>query len=258
VTFNQTRREALPFVRRVLANDYTCDPDDFLADGVTINEFEPRAGGRGYRPPARSFLAVTFGNGTVITSHADFIEPVRALATTLERDEFFQPAGMGPLYNLFDANGMILRSPSLKHVLTADHFTPSEGYEEQTRLLEADEVRPLTNLPGFPHSLEDDHADVERPLLAGMAYRGDRLIAAAVACEEAEGFWQIGVDVLPEGRGSGLGLAIVSRVSAAILERGGLPYYSAAAANIASRSIAHRIGFWPAFTESYAVDKPSG
>jgi hypothetical protein len=257
MSHNQSKREALPFVRRVIANDYTCHPDDFLKDGLTINEFEPRPGGRGYRPPSRSFLAVTFGNGVVITSHADFIEPVRAIASGLERDEFFQPAGLGPLYNLFESNQMILRAPSLKYVLTADHFTPFDGYETMTKLLETEEVRPLANLPGFPHSLEDDPAHVESPLLAGVAYRGDQLIAAAVACEEAEGFWQIGVDVLPEGRGSGLGLAIVSRVSAAILERGGLPYYSAATSNIASRSIAHRLGFWPAFTESYAVDKPA-
>ena len=36
MSINRNRREALPFLRQVLSNDYTCDPDDFLRDGVTL------------------------------------------------------------------------------------------------------------------------------------------------------------------------------------------------------------------------------
>lgn len=257
MSINQSRSEALPFVRAVIANDYSCEPDDFLNDGVTINEFVPRTGGRGFQPPPLPFQACTFGNGTVIACHADLIEPVRAIAAGLDRDQFFYPAGIAPLFNLFQGHGQGLYAPSVKQLLTADHFEPVSGYQDRTLLIETEDVLALENTPGFPHALERSPGRVSNQYLAGVAYEGDRLIAAAAACEETEGFWQIGVDVLPEARGSGLGLAIVSRVSAAILERGGLPYYSAAPSNIASRSIAHRLGFWPLFTEMYTLPNPA-
>jgi len=253
MSVNQSRREALPFVRSVIANDYACNADDFLNDGVTMTEFAPRSGGRGFRPPPMPFQAATFGNGTVISCHAQLLEPVREIASRLTRDEFFYPAGMGPLFNLVQPLGQGLFAPSVKHLLTADHFAPVAGYLDRTELLETDQVLALENTPGFPHALVSSPGQESSRYLAGVAWDGNRLIAAAAACEEAPGLWQIGVDVLPEARGSGLGLAIVSRVSAAILERGGLPYYSAAPSNIASRSIAHRLGFWPVFTEMYTL-----
>ena len=254
MNINRNRREALPFLRQVLSNDYTCDPDDFLRDGVTINEFVPRPGGRGYLPPRFPFQAATFGNGTVITCHADLIEPVGALADRFDRDYFFFPEGMGPIYTLLHERGLHLRGPSLKHLLTADRFTPSSGFLDRTTLLETEAVLALENTPGFPFSLTMAPGRKISEFLAGAAYDGDRLIAVASACNEVDGLWQIAVDVLPEARGTGLGLAIVSRVTTAILERDGLPYYSAAASNIASRSIARRLGFWPVFTEMFTLE----
>lgn len=253
MSINQSRREAEPFVRRVIANDYTCDPDDFLKDGLTINEFVPRLGGRGYQPPPYPFQACTFGHGIVITGHAEFIEPVRAIATGLERDKFFWSNGIAPLVPLVEPRGLTLQGPSMKHALTADRFTPARGYLERTELLETEAVLALENTPGFPIALTFPPYRHENAHLAGVSYDGERLIAVAEATEEAPGFWQIAVDVLAEARGTGLGHAIVSRVSAAILERGGLPYYSVAPSNIASRSIAHRLGFWPVFTEMYTL-----
>ncbi|MEZ4626394.1 MAG: GNAT family N-acetyltransferase [Thermomicrobiales bacterium] len=172
----------------------------------------------------------------------------------LERDDFFFPEGMGPIYTMLHERGLHLRGPSLKHLLTADRFTPSNGFLDRTTLLETEAVLALENTPGFPFSLTMAPGRKISEFLAGAAYDGDRLIAVASACNEVDGLWQIAVDVLPEARGTGLGLAIVSRVTTAILERDGLPYYSAASSNIASRSIAHRLGFWPVFTEMFTLE----
>ena len=39
-----------------------------------------------------------------------------------------------------------------------------------------------------------------------------------------------------------------------IFDAGGVPYYTAAASNIASRSTALGLGFWPAWTDLYVTD----
>ena len=90
--------------------------------------------------------------------------------------------------------------------------------------------------------------------MAAVACENARMIGVAAACEETAGLWQIGVDVIPEARGTGLGREVVARVTQAIFEAGGVPYYTAAPSNIASCSTALGLGFWPAWTDIYVTD----
>lgn len=256
MSVNANRSEVMAFVRSVIANDYDCDADDFLNEGYTFKHTPQRPGGRGYIPPSKTIQATSFGYGIVLTCHPDFFEPIKAITSKLDRDDFFYPMGLGPLYNLATVNKLQLRGPSLKHALSRDRFTPAGGFEQIAKLIETDQVLALANTPGFSNALEPSDNRLSSNYLAGVVYDNERLIAAAAAVEEAPGFWQIGVDVLPDARKRGLGLAVVSRVSAAILERGDVPYYSADPANIASRSIAHALGFFPAFTEIHCFNAP--
>ncbi|MEZ4498380.1 MAG: hypothetical protein R2845_16740 [Thermomicrobiales bacterium] len=68
MSINRNRREALPFLRRVLSNDYTCDPDDFLRDGVTINEF-----GTAARRTGLPAAGVSVSGGDVRQRHGDYV-----------------------------------------------------------------------------------------------------------------------------------------------------------------------------------------
>ena len=91
-------------------------------------------------------------------------------------------------------------------------------------------------------------------LVAAIAGDGARMIGVAAACEETAGLWQIGVDVIPDAQGSGIGRQLVGMITQEILDAGGVPYYTAAASNIASRSTALGLGFWPAWTDLYVTD----
>ena len=61
--------------------------------------------------------------------------------------------------------------------------------------------------------------------------------------------WLIGVDVLPAYRRQGIAAALTSRLALEILERGKVPFYCAAWANLKSVRYAIRCGFEPAWVE---------
>lgn len=72
---------------------------------------------------------------------------------------------------------------------------------------------------------------------------------------DSDAMWQIGVDVIAPEHGRGVGRALVGRLTELILDRGKIPYYSPAASNIRSRTVATSLGYWPAWTELYARDR---
>ena len=59
--------------------------------------------------------------------------------------------------------------------------------------------------------------------------------------------WQIGIDVLPEYRRSGIASALTNQLARLVFERGKIPFYAAAWANIRSIRNGLRCGFRPAW-----------
>ena len=57
------------------------------------------------------------------------------------------------------------------------------------------------------------------------------------------------------GGGGGIGRALVGRLTAAVFDRGRVPYYSTTVANLRSRDLAIGVGYWPAWTDLYARDR---
>jgi predicted GNAT family acetyltransferase len=78
------------------------------------------------------------------------------------------------------------------------------------------------------------------------------VVGIAGASTDSPELWQIGIDIVADERRRGLGKAIVSRVAEAVLDAGIVPYYMTSVSNIASRNVAHGLGFWPAWTEIFA------
>ena len=75
--------------------------------------------------------------------------------------------------------------------------------------------------------------------------------------EDAPGWLQIGIDVLPEYRSLGIGTLLVSRLKDKILESGGVPFYGTSLSNYHSWNIALNSGFKPAWVEVSAKELKS-
>ena len=86
-------------------------------------------------------------------------------------------------------------------------------------------------------------------ILAVAAYEGEEIIAMAGCCVDGSYLWQIGVDALPGYEGKGLATNLVTMLKQEIIARGKTPYYGTAESHAASRSVAVKSGFLPAWCE---------
>lgn len=65
--------------------------------------------------------------------------------------------------------------------------------------------------------------------------------------------YQIGIDVLPQYRNNGIAVTLTSILTEEILKMGKIPYYGTCWANIASRKVARKCGYFPAWVEMNAI-----
>ena len=81
------------------------------------------------------------------------------------------------------------------------------------------------------------------------AYDGESIMGMAGCSEDAPGWLQIGIDVLPEYRSKGVATYLVTLLKNKILEEGHIPFYGTSLSNYHSWNIALNCGFRPVWVE---------
>lgn len=111
------------------------------------------------------------------------------------------------------------------------------------------EIDPFYGDPRFPNAI-CNHFTPQRPdRMVVCAYDGDVIMGMAGCSEDAPGWQQIGIDVMPEYRSKGVGTYLVTLLKNRILEQGGIPFYGTSVSNYHSWNIAIQCGFKPAWVE---------
>ena len=118
-------------------------------------------------------------------------------------------------------------------------------------LAEREDIPALYALEGFHNALGYDILHPRPDVLAMLAKRDGKVIGVAGASADCDSMWQVGIDVLPEGRGLGLAVYLVWELTREVLLRGKIPYYGTASSNLASQRVAHRAGYRPAWICAY-------
>ncbi len=251
----RNRFEALKVIRAVLADDCACEPEMLARDGVAVVPHELRPNRRRYPAPASPLLAVTTGAGVVIAAHPDRLDAVRETVDGATRDSLFSASMISQLAALVEPEPQRLHGPNLWFACSRDRFSAARSSPDvEISVVERRAIPEIYAYPGFTNALtyQPDHP---RPdVIATVARRNGRVVGIAGASADCDRLWQIGVDVIPEERQHGIGRALVSRLTDAVLAAGRVPCYSTAVSNIASRSLALRLGYWPAWTELYALE----
>lgn len=255
---NSGRKGVLRTVRAVLAEDCACDEQAFLSDDVLVVDWQERPGRRRFPLPSKTLLAVTMGAGVVVASNPERSAWLRETLQDLGRDVVFSASTVARVAEYVGQDGQELFGPNPKYVCSRESFSPADVPNDvQISMVERDGLSELYRHAGFSHALLYRMDDPRPDMVATVATRGGEIVGVAGAGADCEAMWQIGIDVIEAARGQGIGRALVSALTETILDRGLVPSYSAATSNIRSRNLAISLGYWPAWTEMYVLDRTS-
>lgn len=112
-----------------------------------------------------------------------------------------------------------------------------------------EEILPFYGDARFPNAICETYLPNRPDRIAVAAFDGDEIMALAGCSEDAPGWLQIGVDVIPEYRSRGIGTYLVSLLKNKIEEMGAVPFYGTSVSNYHSWNIALNCGFRPAWVE---------
>lgn len=254
------KRHARDLITAVLAADCACAPDDLLSGGTTFSVARKAPGRRRYPLLACSLVIVTTGRGVAIAANDERLEWLRERLANRERDHIFAATTIAELAGLVAPDGQVIIGPTVAYACSRDTFRPTAGPDGvEIELTERDAIPALYAHPGFDHALAHRIDGDRRDQIATVARRGGEVAGIAACSDDADHLWQIGVDVVPSAQEAGIGRALVSALTARILDEGRVPFYTAAASNIASRGLALGLGYWPAWTALRSdLDSASG
>jgi GNAT superfamily N-acetyltransferase len=242
---------ALNSVKQVLKADFACEASDFETAGVFIHHAKELPGRRRFPFREKSFSAASMGRGVVISCSLERLGWADAHLSNLSRNDIFTAATVAKIEELVKKDGQTIAGPDLKHICTRGIFQPFQPggdieitlVEDEKKLEQYNDDDRFLNTRGHPNN--------PRRVAAFATVEG-KIAGIASACADSDILWQIGVDTLEPYRSRGIGKATVSAVTAYVLHKGIIPYYSSFETNLASRAVAAALGYKIAWLELYA------
>jgi GNAT superfamily N-acetyltransferase len=249
------RRTTLDIVRKTLAADCACQPDDWQREAVTIVEMREVEGRRRFPFLPNNFTMKTMGRGAVISCSANRLAWAREQLASQTKDELFSVSTFVLIADFVAKAGQKLLGPALSYVCSDESFRAAPVPKGFTlELFGRERIVEAYQYTDFRYALSY-WLDHPRPdMVAVAAWHKGQVVGMAGACADSEFIWQVGNNVLPEYQGIGIGKALVSRTTEVVLEHGKVPHYSTWVANVASSNTAHSAGYWLAWTDVYVHD----
>ena len=234
-----------------LALEYNCAPRDFLRPDNIVTQSCLRENRRHYSDEKPFFHMATLGQNAVITADRKLHPFLRIFAREKGRILFEFPSLL-PLERELSQYGYTLMS-SFHMFLPKHDVRPESRYPVQWFYGEA--IHPFYDKAGFENALNGKNC--ARPdRIAVCALDGTAIMGMAGCSEDAPGWLQIGVDVMPAYRSRGVGTYLVALLKNEIIARGAIPFYGTSLSNYHSWNIAINSGFYPAWVEIGAKKKP--
>lgn len=239
------------FVSTVLES-YGVSRAEFRSGGTFVHSFEEAPSL--FRYPARKpgFRMVGFGSIVAIVASDEYLE--FGLAHISSAQEWFEISILSEIASIGRKYGQKLGAVHHKFVAQAGRLSALKPPEEYTcEQVEADGMdRIYLHAPPSRNALTYGSKSYRADIRAVIARHRNEIVGIAGASEDADGLFQIGVDVVEEHRRRGIGTLIVSKLAESILEDRGVPFYSATTSNIASQRLCISAGFRPVCVELYA------
>ena len=239
-------------LHNLLALEYNCSPEDFERGENIITESALIDGRRIYGSEKYFFHMCTLGGNAVITADPCLHPFLKDYAEGKPGHWLFEVPNLLPIeaelnkysYSLTQTHHMFLPE---RHVCPMISLPVKWYYGEEIHSFYGDER--------FPNAI-CDRFHPERPdRIVVVALDGDKIMGMAGCSEDAKGWMQIGIDVMPEYRSLGIGTYLVTLLKNKIEEMGDIPFYGTSLSNYHSWNIAINCGFKPAWVEIGAKRK---
>ena len=244
-------REYLEKLQTQLSLDLNCAPEDFRTKENVVTISAMRDGRRRYSPDKPFLQMATLGRNTVIMADERLHDFLRGLVKNVEGHRLFE---LGYLTKLNEE----LRKYGYRMAPTHHMFLPCRDVKLEeswpVQWLFDREINCFYGDPRFPNAIGYPEPCPGRPdRIVALALDGESIMGIAGCSEDGPHWQQIGIDVLPAYRSRGIGSYLVTLVKNRIIERGDVPFYGTAAANVHSQNIALHSGFRPAWVETEAM-----
>lgn len=231
---------------KLLSLEYNCAPEDFQQDENVVTISELREGRRIYDRYKYFFSMVTCGNNAVITAD----ESLHPFLTEYVKDKkghwLFELPNLKPIEEELNKFSHTL-GKSFHMFLSKERAEPKKSYE--VKWFYDEEIHQFYGDERFPNAICEKFLPHRPDRIAVCAYDGEKIMGMAGASEDAKGWLQIGVDVMPEYRSKGVGTYLVTILKNKIEDNGNIAFYGTSISNYHSWNIALNSGFYPAWLE---------
>lgn len=243
---------------RLLALEYNCEPADFSRGDNILTPSLLREGRRVYGAEPYFFHMVTMGGNAVITADECLHPFLRAFMAERAGHWLFELPNLLPLEGELNRFGYTL-SQTHHMFFPRTSGTPASLLtardDVEIRWFEGKEILPFYGDPRLPNTICPEPNPDRPDRVVVCAYDNRKIVGMAGASEDALGWMQIGIDVVPAYRSRGLGSHLVALLKERIIKMGAIPFYGTSVSNYHSWNIALNCGFAPAWVEVGAIKR---
>ncbi len=230
-----------------LAKEYHAEAEDFCRQENVLTEAVLHPDRRKYSDVPYFFHMCTLGGNAVITADARLHPFLKQFMAARTGHWLFELPNLLPLQKELETYGYTLGS-------SFHMFLPKKEVRTEPRFAVkwffGDAIGRFYGDDRFGNAISEPEPNPDRPDVAVVcAYDGETIMGMAGCSRDAENWYQIGIDVLPEYRSKGVGTALVSLLRTHIEKEGGIPFYGTGISNYHSWNIALNAGFCPAWVE---------
>ena len=231
---------------KLLSLEYNCDPDAFAGEDNILTESKLCDGRRMYGNKKYFFHMVTLGSNAVITA-----EP--CLHSFLQ--EYIKDKTGHWLFEVPNLLEIEKELNKFSYTLTQSHHMFLSSQKVDTQLNCAvewyygEDIHQFYGDIRFPNAICEKYLPQRPDRIVVVAYDGNKIMGMAGCSEDAPGWMQIGIDVLPKFRSKGIGTYLVTILKNKIEEMGAIPFYGTSVSNYHSWNRALNSGFRPTWVE---------
>ncbi len=232
---------------KLLALEFNCEVEDFSRKENILTVSKIQEGRRIYSPDKYFFHMVTLGNNTVITADECLHSFLKDFIVEKIGHWIFEIPNLKPLEKELNRFGYTLTGTYHMFLSTKEVALKEIGY--RIKWFYEEEIKSFYGDERFPNAICKEYTPTRPDRIVVCAYDGDEIVGMAGCSEDAPGWMQIGIDVIPKYRSKGVGTFLVTVLKEKIIELNKIPFYGTSVSNYHSWNIALNSGFRPMWVE---------